>query len=963
MKKRILIAMLFCIVMALALSFSVSAECQSHTNEWTLTLGQEGFLGEIGAEGKCSECSAVTKETIPALFITRGYSYSSDGIAQGYGINREAIARYEELSGERVKFGGVLAIRDVIGNQNPLDKNAEPISSKVQKMDLTDTEYSIINIMVKGIPESEADSIGIICALYINAGGQTTYVDNRVEKVNCGEKTFNEVKAGPTADTSAMPEYAVIDGQRYHQMTIDELQLTQGKFWNNSSIQASNNATFDNKFWATGVSFTKNDLPIGTIITIDSDNGWQYRPHKWSGTRPNNTKDKKIVIDEAWWGSYTYVGFNIGKYDGEGATQATDPMLDISGYTAEQIAQIFKIFVPVTIGEVTPNEPDTPVTPDEPLPDYSDQKQDWDADGELKILAIGNSFSVDSMEYVYQVAQSAGIEKVTLGNLYIGGCSLDTHLSNATNNANAYTYYYTNTNGTWSSKGGQSIKTAVESDDWDFITLQQVSGYSGVSSSYSALNSLIGIVEPLNPSARLVWHMTWAYQSGSDHADFAKYNRDQMTMYNAIINAVQDNIVTNDKIEIIIPAGTAIQNVRTSYIGDTLTRDGYHLSTDYGRLIGSLTFVKALTGVSIDDVEYMPNGVDEGELAVAIEAVNNAYENPFEVTNSTYTENPDEEIITGTIVGYNQLTATEMGIMEDSYYNTSGSNVFNSTDAFAQGYFATKKFTKSELPIGTVLEIADGWQYRPEGWNYTGSRPDNVAIYRVTIDESWWGSYTERAFNISKIGHTTSNVLEITQTPDEIAQSIFKIYVPVFDDGDDSTIEAPELPTLPEEPSEEIAYVNSSDCASEVVTIDGKEYRALTIDAMGLTASQYYFSEQEGPTFYQYPSSAQATANKFFGTTTFTKSTLPDGAVIWVNSGWQYRPEGWIGGATNSSSSRPGNTSATYTTVNSDWWGSWTVRGFNISKTNGADISGYTNEQVYENFKIYIPVENIKEGA
>ena len=51
----------------------------------------------------------------------------------------------------------------------------------------------------------------------------------------------------------------------------------------------------------------------------------------------------------------------------------------------------------------------------------------WKEDGVLKILTIGNSFSVDCMEFVYQIAKAAGVEKIKLGNLYISGCSLGKH--------------------------------------------------------------------------------------------------------------------------------------------------------------------------------------------------------------------------------------------------------------------------------------------------------------------------------------------------------------------------------------------------------------------------------------------------------------------------------------------------------------------------------------------------------
>ena len=40
-----------------------------------------------------------------------------------------------------------------------------------------------------------------------------------------------------------------------------------------------------------------------------------------------------------------------------------------------------------------------------------------DAKKSLKILAVGNSFSVDGMEYLYQIAKNAGVEEIILGNL------------------------------------------------------------------------------------------------------------------------------------------------------------------------------------------------------------------------------------------------------------------------------------------------------------------------------------------------------------------------------------------------------------------------------------------------------------------------------------------------------------------------------------------------------------------
>ena len=45
----------------------------------------------------------------------------------------------------------------------------------------------------------------------------------------------------------------------------------------------------------------------------------------------------------------------------------------------------------------------------------------------IKILAIGNSFSIDAMEYLWHILRAGGVEEVVLGDLFIGGCPVDLH--------------------------------------------------------------------------------------------------------------------------------------------------------------------------------------------------------------------------------------------------------------------------------------------------------------------------------------------------------------------------------------------------------------------------------------------------------------------------------------------------------------------------------------------------------
>ena len=274
---------------------------------------------------------------------------------------------------------------------------------------------------------------------------------------------------------------------------------------------------------------------------------------------------------------------------------------------------------------------------DAQIPTKTPEVNDWKADGVMKILAIGNSFSDDTMEYVYQIAQDLGIENMVLGILYIGGCTLDTHWSCAVEHRPAYEYRR-NTGSGWQTTKETKMSTALMDENWDFVALQQASPEAGNPESFAHLDELISFVRERVPkSAQLYWNMTWAYQGDCENTQFGMYDYDQMKMYMAITQTVKDIIAPHDAFAALIPNGTAIQNVRTSFVGDTVTRDGYHLNHQIGRYTAGLMFVRVVLDMPIDGVEYRPDGVTEDQQKVAIEAVNNALQTPFAVTASAYT--------------------------------------------------------------------------------------------------------------------------------------------------------------------------------------------------------------------------------------------------------------------------------------------------------------------------------------
>lgn len=284
---------------------------------------------------------------------------------------------------------------------------------------------------------------------------------------------------------------------------------------------------------------------------------------------------------------------------------------------------------PTTPSTATPTTRPTrpPVAPDA-----------WKEDNTLKILAVGNSYSIDCMQNVYEIAKAAGVENVKLGNLYIAGCALDTHLENARYDGIGYTFY-TNSEGEWTSKAPYQMATAVQSDNWDFVLFQQASPVSGRANTYDDLTPLIELVEPLctNKNVQFGWHMTWAYKTDSTNGAFKNYGNDQATMYTAITDAVKLKIETNPYITKIIPNGTVIQNARTSYVGDNFTRDSSdHLTKDQGRKLAGLGVVASLIDIDWDTVDLSSVISDEAFCQVAIESVQNAVKNPYTVTQSTH---------------------------------------------------------------------------------------------------------------------------------------------------------------------------------------------------------------------------------------------------------------------------------------------------------------------------------------
>ena len=235
--------------------------------------------------------------------------------------------------------------------------------------------------------------------------------------------------------------------------------------------------------------------------------------------------------------------------------------------------------------------------------------------GTIKILAVGNSFSDDGVEYLDELAQAAGI-KLIIGNLYIGGCSLERHWNNVRNELPAYDYRK-NVEGHQTNTPKTTLQEALQDEEWDYITVQQVSQNSGLYDTYYPyIDSLLPYLKAhaRNPEVEFAIHQVWSYAWNSTHPGFANYDNNQLKMYRDIVETV-DKVARKEKIRIIIPSGTAIQTGRT-LMGDRMNRDGFHLGWGLGRYLAACTWFETFLG-PVNGNSYRPEGVTPQEATIA----------------------------------------------------------------------------------------------------------------------------------------------------------------------------------------------------------------------------------------------------------------------------------------------------------------------------------------------------------
>lgn len=267
-------------------------------------------------------------------------------------------------------------------------------------------------------------------------------------------------------------------------------------------------------------------------------------------------------------------------------------------------------------------------------------------DKTIRILAIGNSFSTDAVEQeLYGLFEAEGYD-VVIGNMYIGGCPLYKHAANVKSDAAAYSYRKI-VDGVMTKTEGVSISTALKDEKWDYISVQEGGGFHGFydrtfnGTSHSMepdLTVLTDYVLQNRPGkkTKLAYHVPWAAQDGSESRKFSFYGSDQMTMYWMICEATAQVLKAHPEFDLLLNTMDAIQNARTSWFGDTMNRDGWHLSYSRGRYTAGCLWFEKITGKSVVGNPYHPEKLSDEEAFVCQTAAHEACLHPFSITDLSW---------------------------------------------------------------------------------------------------------------------------------------------------------------------------------------------------------------------------------------------------------------------------------------------------------------------------------------
>ncbi len=275
----------------------------------------------------------------------------------------------------------------------------------------------------------------------------------------------------------------------------------------------------------------------------------------------------------------------------------------------------------------------------------------------LNILFIGNSFTMDATDHLPGLITAAGLKNINMARLYHGGYTLPEYVANVSKDKICARRNSTTGSTWWDGDNtlNSSLQSALDEKAWNIVVIQEHTGRSEgwvwpgtLKPAVSSLAKMIHKAQPYNRPT-IVYLMSQTYSNGSTVLTNS-FGNSRSKMYETTTGVVK-KLLDETFIDIVIPSGTVLENLRTTSLnvdnGLQLTRDSYHMDLGISCYAAACavfeTIITPCTGARIEDNPYRYNksssakgqvctAVTDANAPIARRAAHEAVAHPFEVT-------------------------------------------------------------------------------------------------------------------------------------------------------------------------------------------------------------------------------------------------------------------------------------------------------------------------------------------
>ncbi len=156
------------------------------------------------------------------------------------------------------------------------------------------------------------------------------------------------------------------------------------------------------------------------------------------------------------------------------------------------------------------------------------------AEKPLRVLVIGNSFSLSMMNELPNIMNAQDKHKLDITNMYIGGCSLERHINEyekavADPAHKPYKIRRFVSGRKELEQYGSNLPEQLAKEPFDIVTIQQASAQSWRPESWTPWgDKLIALLREKQPKAEIVIQETWSYRSDARSLARWKITNDEM---------------------------------------------------------------------------------------------------------------------------------------------------------------------------------------------------------------------------------------------------------------------------------------------------------------------------------------------------------------------------------------------------------------------------------------------------